>query len=62
LDHFHELDVYTHSMEMLRRLLLDKSCHDIIIDVGMPVLHRNVRYNCRVICECFGVREYLTHS
>ncbi|EGS17351.1 glutamine-dependent NAD(+) synthetase-like protein [Thermochaetoides thermophila DSM 1495] len=50
LDHFHELDVYTHSMEMLRRLLLDKSCHDIIIDVGMPVLHRNVRYNCRVIC------------
>ncbi|KAK4104045.1 glutamine-dependent NAD(+) synthetase with GAT domain-containing protein [Parathielavia hyrcaniae] len=50
LDHFHELDVYTHSLEMLRRLLLDESTHGILLDVGMPVLHRNLRYNCRVIC------------
>ncbi|KAL2190969.1 glutamine-dependent NAD(+) synthetase with GAT domain-containing protein [Thermothelomyces heterothallicus CBS 203.75] len=50
LDHFHELDVYTHSLEMLRQLLLDKSTHGILLDIGMPVLHRNLRYNCRVIC------------
>lgn len=50
LDHFHELDVYTHSLEMLQRLLLDKSTHGILLDVGLPILHRNLRYNCRVIC------------
>ncbi|KAK5662971.1 hypothetical protein OQA88_6383 [Cercophora sp. LCS_1] len=50
LDHFHELDVYTHSLEMLRRLLLDESTHGILLDVGLPILHRNLRYNCRVIC------------
>ncbi|AEO56119.1 hypothetical protein MYCTH_79619 [Thermothelomyces thermophilus ATCC 42464] len=50
LDHFHELDVYTHSLEMLRQLLLDKSTHGILLDIGMPILHRNLRYNCRVIC------------
>lgn len=36
---------------MLRRLLLDKSTHGILLDVGLPILHRNLRYNCRVICE-----------
>ncbi|GAB1314026.1 hypothetical protein MFIFM68171_04236 [Madurella fahalii] len=50
LDHFHELDVYTHSLEMLRWLLLDESTHGILLDVGLPVLHRNLRYNCRAIC------------
>ncbi|KAK0626769.1 hypothetical protein B0T14DRAFT_425024 [Immersiella caudata] len=50
LDHFHELDVYTHSLEMLRRLLLDESTHGILLDVGLPIMHRNLRYNCRVIC------------
>jgi len=50
LDHFHELDVYSHSLEMLRRLLLDESTHGILLDVGLPILHRNLRYNCRVIC------------
>ncbi|EAQ90706.1 conserved hypothetical protein [Chaetomium globosum CBS 148.51] len=50
LDHFHELDVYTHSLEMLAQLLQDKSTHGILLDVGVPILHRNLRYNCRVIC------------
>ncbi|KAL2197306.1 carbon-nitrogen hydrolase [Corynascus similis CBS 632.67] len=50
LDHFHELDVYTHSLEMLCQLLLDKSTYGILLDVGVPILHRNLRYNCRVIC------------
>ncbi|CAP72883.1 uncharacterized protein PODANS_2_3150 [Podospora anserina S mat+] len=50
LDHFHELDVYTHSLEMLSILLQDESTHGILLDIGMPILHRNLRYNCRVIC------------
>ncbi len=49
LDHFLENDIFLHSWEMLAHLIQDPDCQDIIIDVGMPVRHRNVRYNCRVI-------------
>ena len=49
LDHFLENDIFLHSWEMLARIVQDPDCQDIIIDVGMPVRHRNVRYNCRVI-------------
>jgi NAD+ synthase (glutamine-hydrolysing) len=49
LDHFLEQDLYLHCWEMLERILTDKSCHGIILDIGMPVLHRNNRYNCRII-------------
>lgn len=34
---------------MLARIIDDGHCQDILVDVGMPVRHRNVRYNCRVI-------------
>ncbi|KAK7959011.1 glutamine dependent NAD+ synthetase [Apiospora aurea] len=49
-DHFKEQDTFLHSLEMLARILRDESCHGILIDVGMPIQHRNVSYNCRVIC------------
>lgn len=49
-DHFLESDTFLHSWEMLSRILQDESCRDILLDVGMPIMHRNVRYNCRVIC------------
>ncbi|KAL1986540.1 hypothetical protein VTN96DRAFT_6118 [Rasamsonia emersonii] len=49
-DHFLEQDLYLHCWEMLERILKDESLYDILIDVGMPVQHRGVRYNCRVIC------------
>ena len=48
-DHFLEQDLYLHCWEMLERILGDDTFHNILIDVGMPVQHRNVRYNCRVI-------------
>eukprot|EP00730_Choanoeca_flexa_P005394 TRINITY_DN11934_c0_g1_i4.p1 TRINITY_DN11934_c0_g1~~TRINITY_DN11934_c0_g1_i4.p1 ORF type:complete len:700 (+),score=154.28 TRINITY_DN11934_c0_g1_i4:766-2865(+) len=48
-DHFFEADTYTHSLEVLAKLLSDKELYDIIVDVGMPVIHKSVRYNCRVI-------------
>lgn len=50
LDHFLEQDTFLHSLEMLRQILLDESCHGILLDIGMPIQHRNQRFNCRVIC------------
>ncbi|KAL7623434.1 hypothetical protein AAE478_007116 [Parahypoxylon ruwenzoriense] len=50
LDHLMEQDLYLHSLEMLRRILLDESCRGILLDIGMPIQHRNQRFNCRVIC------------
>lgn len=49
LDHFLEGDTYLHSWEMMARILQDPTCHGILLDIGMPVIHRNVKYNCRVI-------------
>lgn len=49
LDHFLEGDTYLHSWEMMAKILQDESCYDILLDIGMPVLHRNIKYNCRVI-------------
>ncbi|XP_077420957.1 glutamine-dependent NAD(+) synthetase [Vanacampus margaritifer] len=48
-DHFHESDTLLHSFEVLKKLLECPITQDIICDVGMPIMHRNVRYNCRVI-------------
>ncbi|KAI8825625.1 uncharacterized protein EV422DRAFT_492150 [Fimicolochytrium jonesii] len=48
-DHFYEGDTYLHSWEVLAKLLEDDVCQDMLIDVGMPVAHKNVKYNCRVI-------------
>ncbi|KAJ1922465.1 glutamine-dependent NAD(+) synthetase [Coemansia sp. S100] len=48
-DHFLESDTTLHSWEVLARLLQDRSLDGVLIDTGMPVLHRNCRYNCRVV-------------
>ncbi|KAM7020205.1 glutamine-dependent NAD(+) synthetase [Passerculus sandwichensis] len=48
-DHFYESDTLLHSFQVLEKLLESPATQDIICDVGMPVMHRNVRYNCRVI-------------
>jgi NAD+ synthase (glutamine-hydrolysing) len=49
LDHFLELDVYDHALDSLLAILTDSSLHDIVIDVGMPFMHRGNRYNCRCL-------------
>ena len=49
LDHFLEMDVYANSFDMLERILRDETCHNIILDIGLPILHRNLRFNCRVL-------------
>ncbi|KAJ1944719.1 glutamine-dependent NAD(+) synthetase, partial [Kickxella alabastrina] len=47
-DHFLESDTTLHSWQILGRLLQDRSLDNVLIDTGMPVLHRNTRYNCRI--------------
>lgn len=48
-DHFYENDTLLHSWEVLLELLISPVCKDIIVDVGMPIMHHNFVYNCRVI-------------
>ncbi|XP_069581843.1 glutamine-dependent NAD(+) synthetase-like [Brachyistius frenatus] len=48
-DHFYESDTLLHSFQVLRSLLEAPITQDIICDVGMPIMHHNVRYNCRVL-------------
>jgi len=47
-DHFLELDTLRHSWESLARILKGGHTDGILCDIGMPVMHKNVRYNCRV--------------
>ncbi|KAJ5750721.1 hypothetical protein N7533_007749 [Penicillium manginii] len=49
LDHFLENEIYDNSWESLYSILTDPELHDIVIDVGLPILHRNCRYNARAI-------------
>jgi NAD+ synthase (glutamine-hydrolysing) len=49
LDHFLETDTYLHSWEMYASLLGNKDTHGILLDVGIPIVHKNVKYNCRIL-------------
>lgn len=44
-----ESDTDLHAWESLAMILADPVCKDILLDIGMPVTHKNVRYNCRII-------------
>mmetsp|Transcript_69867 Transcript_69867/g.160649 ORF Transcript_69867/g.160649 Transcript_69867/m.160649 type:complete len:741 (-) Transcript_69867:197-2419(-) len=58
-DHFHEGDTFLHAWESLADLLSDDTTDGILCDIGMPVMHRNVSYNCRVWClnrKIVGIR------
>ena len=48
-DHFLELDTVNHSWEMLASILTSDATNDIICSIGMPVIHRDILYNCSVI-------------
>ncbi|KAI8336571.1 hypothetical protein BC941DRAFT_494830 [Chlamydoabsidia padenii] len=48
-DHFLEGDTYLHSWEVLASILQSEEAKDMILDVGMPIMHKSVKYNCRVI-------------
>jgi NAD+ synthase (glutamine-hydrolysing) len=49
-DHFLEQDTYMHCDESLAILLDSDLTEGILCDIGMPVLHLGVRYNCRIFC------------
>ncbi|KAI8459442.1 glutamine-dependent NAD(+) synthetase [Phakopsora pachyrhizi] len=49
LDHFLEGDTVNHSWEVLEKLLINPDTLNILCDVGMPISHKDVLYNCRVI-------------
>ena len=50
-DHFFEGDTFRHAWQVLAKLLAHpQATRGMLCDFGMPVLHRGVRYNCRVFC------------
>jgi NAD+ synthase (glutamine-hydrolysing) len=49
-DHFHEMDTYMHCDQSLAAILSSDVTCGILCDIGMPIIHNNVRYNCRVFC------------
>nr|XP_033338740.1 glutamine-dependent NAD(+) synthetase isoform X2 [Megalopta genalis] len=48
-DHFYEPDTLLHSWEALATIVKSPVAENILVDVGMPVMHKNVTYNCRVV-------------
>lgn len=58
-DAFLESDTFMHAWESLASLLRGDLTDNILVDIGMPVMHRNVSYNCRVVClnrKILGIR------
>lgn len=49
-DHFLELDTMIHCDQSLAVILESDLTDNILCDIGCPILHNNVRYNCRVFC------------
>ncbi|MFK7804757.1 MAG: NAD(+) synthase [Anaerolineae bacterium] len=47
-DSFLEGDTLRHSWEVLAELLDGDLTYGIICDIGMPIMHKDIRYNCRV--------------
>ncbi|XP_017869057.1 PREDICTED: probable glutamine-dependent NAD(+) synthetase [Drosophila arizonae] len=47
-DHFREPDTFLHSWETFLEIMMSPFCANMLVDVGMPVMHQNVAYNCRI--------------
>eukprot|EP00927_Polykrikos_kofoidii_P068639 TRINITY_DN6398_c0_g1_i3.p1 TRINITY_DN6398_c0_g1~~TRINITY_DN6398_c0_g1_i3.p1 ORF type:complete len:846 (+),score=115.36 TRINITY_DN6398_c0_g1_i3:83-2539(+) len=47
-DHFLENDTFLHAWGCFAELIKEGYTDGILCDIGMPVMHRNVPYNCRV--------------
>ena len=50
LDHFLEQDTFDHCEQSLGAILKSGITNDILCDIGCPIMHKGVRYNCRVYC------------
>jgi NAD+ synthase (glutamine-hydrolysing) len=49
-DHFLEQDTFFHAWESLEKILGSDLTDGILCNIGMPIIHQNVRYNCQVYC------------
>lgn len=49
LDHFAENDLYEHSLETYGQILADPDTYGILLDIGIPIIHKSIKYNCRAI-------------
>ncbi|OCH85262.1 glutamine-dependent NAD(+) synthetase with GAT domain-containing protein [Obba rivulosa] len=49
MDHFLEGDTVLHSWEVVAKILESEEAEGVLCDIGMPVVHKNVIYNCRVV-------------
>ncbi|TMW63140.1 hypothetical protein Poli38472_002081 [Pythium oligandrum] len=49
-DHFFEPDTFFHCWESIASILASDETDGILCDIGMPVMHNGVRYNCRLYC------------
>lgn len=49
LDHFLENDTYIQSWEMYSTILQNEETYGLLLDIGMPILFKNRRYNCRIV-------------
>lgn len=49
LDHFGENDLYDQSWQIYAEILNHPDTNNIILDIGMPIIHKSIKYNCRVV-------------
>ncbi|RLV96095.1 Glutamine-dependent NAD [Spathaspora sp. JA1] len=49
LDHFGENDLYDHCWEIYGEIITNKETYGILLDVGIPIIHKSIKYNCRII-------------
>ena len=62
-DHFLEIDTMVHSWEVVENILKSGITDGILTDLGMPILHMGVLYNCRVVLldsKIVGIRAKMT--
>lgn len=48
-DHFLEIDTIIHSWEVLAQIIQSGHTKNMLCDIGMPVEHNGIFYNCRII-------------
>lgn len=49
-DHFLEQDTFYHCWESIEEILQADTTDGILCDIGIPIMHNGVRYNCRLFC------------
>lgn len=57
------MDLYDQALDMLGQILIDESLFDILLDIGIPIMHKNCAYNARAIIVngkilCFRPKIY----